>query len=304
MTSRDECPGSGGFCHVARPRSSRVHAGGADGRGRDLWDHDGRSASRLQQVHARDGPQQSGPGHRHADARDAPARDHREQNVPALVRLVQSELRMVGRRQQRLHVRLRRAVGAGGGGAGLDHRRELRHEPHDPVLDDVQPGRHGQPVVHVDLHEFRRVLADDLADPPDRHGDRPVRAHSMETERDIRRTKQGGFSLIEVVFALTFLAIGILAVASMIPAGTRGVTQSRVLTSGLMAAQVKMEDLKGKDFTTLTAGTFTDTTSVFTRTWVITDSIPMAGCKKIDVTSRWTDSHGTESTQLVSYVSK
>jgi len=124
----------------------------------------------------------------------------------------------------------------------------------------------------------------------------------METER--RRTKQGGFSLIEVVFALTFLAIGILAVASMIPAGTRGVTQSRVLTSGLMAAQVKMEDLKGKDFTTLTAGTFTDTTSVFTRTWVITDSIPMAGCKKIDVTSRWTDSHGTESTQLVSYVSK
>ncbi len=124
----------------------------------------------------------------------------------------------------------------------------------------------------------------------------------METERD--RTKQGGFSLIEVVFALTFLAIGILAVASMIPAGTRGVTQSRVLTSGLMAAQVKMEDLKGKDFTTLTAGTFTDTTSVFTRTWVITDSIPMAGCKKIDVTSRWTDSHGTESTQLVSYVSK
>ncbi len=126
----------------------------------------------------------------------------------------------------------------------------------------------------------------------------------METERDIRRTKQGGFSLIEVVFALTFLAIGILAVASMIPAGTRGVTQSRVLTSGLMAAQVKMEDLKGKDFTTLTAGTFTDTTSVFTRTWVITDSIPMAGCKKIDVTSRWTDSHGTQSTQLVSYVSK
>ena len=126
----------------------------------------------------------------------------------------------------------------------------------------------------------------------------------METEQNTRRAKQGGFSLIEVVFALTFLAIGILAVASMIPAGTRGVTQSRVLTSGLMAAQVKMEDLKGKDFMTLTAGTYTDTTSVFTRTWVITDSIPMAGCKKIDVTAQWTDSHGTQSTNLVSYVSK
>ena len=105
--------------------------------------------------------------------------------------------------------------------------------------------------------------------------------------------------MIEVVFALTFLAV-----ASMIPAGTRGVTQSRVLTSGLMAAQVKLEELKGKDYTTLTPGTFSDTTSVFTRTWVVTDSIPMAGCKKIDVTSTWTDSHGTQTAQLSSYVTR
>jgi Tfp pilus assembly protein PilV len=117
-------------------------------------------------------------------------------------------------------------------------------------------------------------------------------------------SEAGGFSLIEVVFALTFLAVGILAVASMIPAGTRGVTQSRVLTSGLMAAQVKLEELKGKDYTTLAAGTFSDTTSVFTRTWVVTDSIPMAGCKKIDVTSSWTDSHGAQTAQLSSYVTR
>jgi len=126
----------------------------------------------------------------------------------------------------------------------------------------------------------------------------------MESRKRVRRPDDGGFSLIEVVFALTFLAVGILAVAAMIPAGTRGVTQSRVLTSGLMAAQVKMEDLKGKPFATLVPGTFTDTTSVFTRTWTITDSIPMAGCKKIDVSSRWIDSHGTETAQLVSYVTR
>ena len=113
-----------------------------------------------------------------------------------------------------------------------------------------------------------------------------------------------GFSLLEVLFALTFLAVGIMAVASMIPAGTRGVSQSRVLTTGLMAAQVKMEDLKGTPFLSLAPGTFTDTTSVFTRTWTVTDSVPMAGCKKLTVTSQWTDSHGTQSTQLTSYVSK
>jgi Tfp pilus assembly protein PilV len=131
--------------------------------------------------------------------------------------------------------------------------------------------------------------------------------------RQARPTRRGrgqgagsaaGFSLLEVLFALTFLAVGILAVASMIPAGTRGVSQSRVLTSGLMAAQVKLEELKGTPFTALTPGTFSDTTSVFTRTWTVTDSVPIAGCKKIDVVSRWNDSHGTQSTQLVSYVSK
>ena len=91
----------------------------------------------------------------------------------------------------------------------------------------------------------------------------------MESSAIVETRRPGralGFSLIEVLFALTFLAIGIMAVAAMIPAGTRGITQSRVLTSGLMAAQVKLEDLKGTPYAVLTAGTFSDTTSVFTRT--------------------------------------
>jgi len=117
-------------------------------------------------------------------------------------------------------------------------------------------------------------------------------------------TGGAGFSLIEVIFALTFLAVGILAVAAMIPAGTRGVTQSRILTSGLMASQVKLEELKGTPYTALVPGTFSDTTSVFTRTWTVTDSIPMAGCKRLDVTAQSTDSHGTQTAQLVSYVSR
>jgi Tfp pilus assembly protein PilV len=131
---------------------------------------------------------------------------------------------------------------------------------------------------------------------------KPTSVRSTEGRAETRDRE--GFSLIEVVFALTFLAVGILAVASMIPAGTRGVSQSRVLTSSLMAAQVKLEELKGTPFVSLAAGTFQDTTSVFVRTWTVTDSVPMAGCKKIDVVARWTDSHGTESTQLTSYVSK
>ena len=95
-----------------------------------------------------------------------------------------------------------------------------------------------------------------------------------------------------------------MAVASMIPAGTRGVSQSRVLTGGLMAATVKMEELKSTPYMTLTAGTYSDTTSVFSRTWTVQDSVPMAGCKKITVTTQWVDSRGSQSTVLNSYVSR
>lgn len=129
--------------------------------------------------------------------------------------------------------------------------------------------------------------------------------HGVPASRRVRRLDSNeGFSLLEVLFALTFLAVGIMAVASMIPAGTRGVSQSRVLTGGLMAATVKMEELKSTPYMSLTAGTNSDTTSVFTRTWTVQDSVPMAGCKKITVTTQWVDSRGSQSTVLNSYVSR
>jgi Tfp pilus assembly protein PilV len=120
--------------------------------------------------------------------------------------------------------------------------------------------------------------------------------------RDARAA--AGFSLIEVMFALTFLAVGILAVAAMIPAGTRGVSESRVITSSLMAAQLKMENLRGTTFNALTAGTASDTTSGFKRTWVVTDSIPTAGCKRIKVTASWTTKRGGQATVLTRYVTR
>jgi Tfp pilus assembly protein PilV len=132
-----------------------------------------------------------------------------------------------------------------------------------------------------------------------------MKTHRPRNERGSARRESGaGFSLIEVMFALTFLAVGILAVASMIPAGTRGVSESRVITSGLMAAQLKIEELKGTPYQSLAAGSGTDTVSVFRRTWTVTDSIPTTGCKRIVVTSNWTDGHGGQATTLTSYVTR
>ncbi|HEU4723841.1 MAG TPA: hypothetical protein VFU59_00950 [Candidatus Eisenbacteria bacterium] len=126
----------------------------------------------------------------------------------------------------------------------------------------------------------------------------------MTAKRSPRESRADGFSLIEVMFALTFLAVGILAVASMIPAGTRGVSESRTITSGLMAAQLKLEELRGTPYTSLTAGTASDTVSVFRRTWTVTDSIPTAGCKRVLVQAAWNDARGAQSTILTSYVTR
>lgn len=132
----------------------------------------------------------------------------------------------------------------------------------------------------------------------------------MKTRRGVtvkdraRGRAADGFSLIEVMFALTFLAVGILAVAAMIPAGTRGVNESRTITSGLMAAQLKLEELRGTPYSSLAAGSQSDTVSVFRRTWTVTDSIPTAGCKRVLVTSSWNNARGAQSTTLTSYVTR
>jgi Tfp pilus assembly protein PilV len=131
-----------------------------------------------------------------------------------------------------------------------------------------------------------------------------MKTRGVAKERNCRRASGAGFSLIEVMFALTFLAVGILAVASMIPAGTRGVSESRTITSGLMAAQLKIEELKGTPYNSLPAGSGADTVSVFRRSWTVTDSIPTAGCKRLVVTSDWTNSHGGQATTLTSYVTR
>ena len=71
-----------------------------------------------------------------------------------------------------------------------------------------------------------------------------------------------------------------------------------------MAAQLKIEDLRGVTFASLNAGTFSDTLSGFKRTWVVTDSVPTPGCKRIKVTASWNNRQGGQATTLTSYVTR
>ncbi len=124
--------------------------------------------------------------------------------------------------------------------------------------------------------------------------------------RTRRRRRSGGFTLLELMITLVVLAVGVLALGQMMPAGSRAMNRSRSRTSGTALAAQKVEDLKSLAWTdtNLSAGNRSDTSGKYTRTWVITDNVPLTGTKKIAVTVAWNSSSGSRSTVLTTYLTQ
>lgn len=113
-----------------------------------------------------------------------------------------------------------------------------------------------------------------------------------------------GFSLIELIFAICFLGVGLLGIATVFPMGTRFVNAAKVTSSGVAFAREKMEELQSAtaESPLLAAGTYSDSEGVFTRTWTVTDGTPMAGMKRLVVTTSWDTAQGERSVSLETYV--
>jgi len=113
-----------------------------------------------------------------------------------------------------------------------------------------------------------------------------------------------GFSLVEVMIAITFLGIGLLAIGQLVPAGMAGITQARVRTNAVQAAQVRLDELRSSDYAgaALTAGTYTETVGDYTLTWAVIDSTPVPGSKRINMTASWTTLTGTKTARLTTFV--
>src|SRR5262245_1948242 len=59
---------------------------------------------------------------------------------------------------------------------------------------------------------------------------------------------QRGATLIELMMALVVLAIGVLAVSQLFPAGSQSQTRDRLMSSANYHAQEKLEDLETKNW--------------------------------------------------------
>lgn len=120
-----------------------------------------------------------------------------------------------------------------------------------------------------------------------------------------KKKRSAGFSLIEVMIAMAVLGIGLLSAAQMVPLAMAGVTQARVRTNAVQAAQERLDDLKSNDFdaSALAAGTYTETVGNYTLVWTITDNTPVPASKRIELSASWNTRAGTQSATFTTYVS-
>lgn len=111
------------------------------------------------------------------------------------------------------------------------------------------------------------------------------------------RNKENGFSLIEMLIALSVMALGLLAAASLQYSAVRNNTTGNTATQATMLAKAQLEMLKNQNIDAggLPTGTYSDATSIdalgnpggiYNRSWSIANLGTWA--RRISVTVQWT----------------
>jgi type IV pilus assembly protein PilV len=105
--------------------------------------------------------------------------------------------------------------------------------------------------------------------------------------------KEEGFTLIEVMVALSILMVGLLGLASMQVASIKGNFFANRVTEGSVLASDRLEKLFSLPYThaDLASGSHTDPSPPAGRSisWTVTENSPLENTKKIDVTVSWTE---------------
>jgi prepilin-type N-terminal cleavage/methylation domain-containing protein len=113
-------------------------------------------------------------------------------------------------------------------------------------------------------------------------------------------TSQNGFTLLEVLVATAILALISLSFALGTAGAVRYNGMAQSFTAATTLGHAKIEELTEKATTDpqLTAGSHSDPSSplnangtgggIYTRTWTVTNDVPVAGLKTVQVQITWT----------------
>ena len=122
---------------------------------------------------------------------------------------------------------------------------------------------------------------------------------------------QEGFTLLEVIIAISILTAGLLAVGAMQVSAIYGNSLAGKMTAGTSIAEDKLEELLSLEYT-LTA-THPDLSegahaggavSGYNLSWTVTNNSPIDNTKEITVTITWQDQWMNKSTSLSAYLAR
>jgi prepilin-type N-terminal cleavage/methylation domain-containing protein len=119
----------------------------------------------------------------------------------------------------------------------------------------------------------------------------------------LKRIKQeGGFTLVELLIAVSILSAGLLALGSMQVSAISGNAYSANVTEGSTLATDRLEKLLALPYThaDLSSGAHVDTNPPAGRTvrWNIVDNAPLANTKTITLTVQWMDHAAQKSVSM------
>lgn len=131
----------------------------------------------------------------------------------------------------------------------------------------------------------------------------------MRRGRNAIKKSEHGFTLLEVLIAISIFAIGILGVASMQISSIRTNSSANKTTESSTYAQDKLEAFASLAYTDAsiqdtnpTVGsvtTYTETSGEYTIQWTVDDNNPVSNVKRIALTVTWDEKGLTRRTQLV-----
>ncbi len=122
------------------------------------------------------------------------------------------------------------------------------------------------------------------------------------------KRSEKGIGMIEILIAMLIFGIGITAAIRTLPVSNRAASRSRNLTMATNLAQEKIEELMSIPFVSadLAAGDHVDPDNpldrIFTRTWSVTDDVPLAEMKRVDVTVSYDSDSPDNSVTLTTYL--
>jgi len=102
------------------------------------------------------------------------------------------------------------------------------------------------------------------------------------------KLKEEGYTLIEILIAITILAFGLMAVATMQVTAIKTNATASGISQGLILGQAKVEELMNLPYSALSDGS-SPPTGKYTVFWNVAVNVPVTDSKTIRVIVIWTE---------------